>query len=96
MEFLHEGIDMSHTVDQIKYQNSLSKYSKSIPHVQLYRGYLINLVSPFATPLILTVEDLVVEKTNALLNESNTKLLGCLKHLRVILATTRCSDVLRT
>lgn len=44
---------------------------------------------------VLVVEDLMVEKTNALLNECDTELLSRLEYHRVILATTWRSNVFR-
>lgn len=44
----------------------------------------------------LIVEDLMVEKTNALLNERDAKLFSRLEHHRVVLAATWRSNVLRS
>lgn len=54
------------------------------------------LVTPFSQEISTSNDHLVVEKTNALLNEGDAELLSSLKDRCIILASSWCSDVFGT
>jgi hypothetical protein len=70
-------------------------HSRLIPHVQVYIWGISGL-SIFHMLRFLTEDHLMVEKTNALLNERNAELLSRLEYHRIILTATWRSNVLRT
>jgi hypothetical protein len=67
-----------------------------LTHEQIYIGVSLFLVTPFLACIHhrFTGTHLVVEQTNALLNKGDAKLLSRLKDCRIVLTTTRCSNVL--